>query len=438
MKPQKDRVLPHSLEMEESLISALLIDSRGFDNLGELRPDDFYKPANGLIFSTMLGLRLENQSVDLVTVAERLKKRDQLEKIGGAKYLASIADAAPIAFNAEAYAKNIKDLAMVRGAILSCMTIIDEGYKTNDPEEFISRAQESILSLQTAGNKDKFYKLDDLVIEAVSRIKKAQVTETAGLRFGFPVLDTALNISGSKLIIIAGRPSMGKTALMLSIAKFLAYQDVKTAVLSLEMDKESLIDRLLSEESNINSLCFYSRESIGSKSMTDLEDAAGRLSYLPMFVDDSGCKIQDVQRKARKAKKMGAKVIFIDQLSKISFPGNMTDFQGYTRNCNKIADLKKELRIPIVLLCQLNRNLEERANKTPKLSDLKQTGAIEEDADIIFFIHRPGHYEKMENPNSNPDQEETEIILAKNRNGALGVEKKVSFNTKRAMFRMGV
>jgi replicative DNA helicase len=434
---KNQKVLPNSLEFEESLISALLIDSRGFENLGELRPDEFYKPAHSLIFAAMLGLRMENQPVDLMTVVERLKKRNELEKVGGARYLAGISDSAPIAFHAAAYAKNIKDLSMVRAAILSCMSIIDEGYRTTDPEVFISKAQETIMALQTTGSEDHFCKLDDLVIDAVTRIKKAQVLPSTGLKFGFPILDSAMNISGSKLIIIAARPSMGKTALMLSVAKFLALQGIKNTILSLEMDREALIDRLLSEESNINSLCFYAKESIGSESMADLEDAAGRLSYLPIFIDDSGCKIEDVIRKCRKAKKQGARVIFIDQLSKISFPSNLTDYQGYTRNCNRIAELKKELRIPIVLLCQLNRSLEDRANKTPRLSDLKQTGAIEEDADIVFLLHRPGYFDKIENPAGDADQSKTEIILAKNRNGALGVETKVKFNARRGMFTMG-
>jgi replicative DNA helicase len=246
-----------------------------------------------------------------------------------------------------------------------------------------------------------------------------------------------MHILGSKLIIIAARPGMGKTALMLSVAKFLGYQEVKSTIISIEMDKEALTDRFLSEEANINSLCFYARNSISDKNIERLEDAASNLSYLPINIDDSGCKIQDIERKCRKAKKMGSEIIFIDQLSKISFPANLTDFQGYTKNCNRIAGLKKELRIPIVLLCQLNRNVEDRNNKRPKLSDLKQTGAIEEDADMIFFIYRPGYYEQLENPASKPDQSRSEIILAKNRNGALGVEEQVVFNAKRGMFQLG-
>jgi replicative DNA helicase len=433
-----NRILPHSIDVETSLLSALLIDNKGFENIGALSADDFYKTSHRLIFSAMQDLIKEKLPVDLVTVVERLQKKKDLEKIGGATYLAQISDSAPVAINAYGYAKSIKDFSMIRGAIQSCMEIIDDGYSTTDPEAFISNAQERILSLQTTSTKDKFFTMDQLVSDAVERIKHAQASEyEQGLNFGFPVLCKAMHILGSKLIIIAARPGMGKTALMLSVAKFLGYQEVKSTIISIEMDKEALTDRFLSEEANINSLCFYARNSISDKNIERLEDAASNLSYLPINIDDSGCKIQDIERKCRKAKKMGSEIIFIDQLSKISFPANLTDFQGYTKNCNRIAGLKKELRIPIVLLCQLNRNVEDRNNKRPKLSDLKQTGAIEEDADMIFFIYRPGYYEQLENPASKPDQSRSEIILAKNRNGALGVEEQVVFNAKRGMFQLG-
>lgn len=435
----KDRVLPHNLDMEESLFSALLIDNKNFGSVEYLLPEDFYKPAHAMIFRAMLGLRKDNQPVDLVTLTEQMRKKGDLEKAGGAGYLAKISDSAPVALNAYGYAKGIKDLAMVRGAMQSCMNIINEGYKTTDPDDFVSKAQESILSLQTTSIKDKFFAIDDLLIDAMDRIKMAQKSKNSqGLNFGFPVLGNAMHIYGSKLIIIAARPGMGKTALMLSIAKFLGCQGIKSTIISIEMDKEALIDRFLSEAADVNSLCFYSWGNLSEESMQDLEMAAGNLSHLPIYIDDSECKIQDIERKCRKAKKMGSQIIFIDQLSKISYPPNLSEFQGYTRNCNKIAVLKKELRIPIVLLCQLSRKLEDRIDKHPTLSDLKQTGAIEEDADMIFFIYRPGYYEKLRNPSVNSDQSKTEIILAKNRNGATGVEQQVFFNAKRGMFQLKV
>jgi len=439
MKKQIDRVLPNNLEMEESLITALLIDNSGFGHTEELTPDDFYKPAHGIIFSVMTALFVEKQPVDLVTVGQRLIATDQAKLIGGIGHLSMMVDCAAIAANVKAYAKGIKGLSTVRKAILSCMSIIDEGYKTVDPEEFVSKAQEYILSLKTTSTKDDFVSMDSLVTDAIGRIKAAQADpKMGGLNFGFPVLNNAMHITGSKLIIIAARPSMGKTALMLSISKHLALQGVKSTILSLEMDKEALTDRYLSDEADVNSLCFYAKNGLSAASFAEIESACSRLSYLQIDIDDSGCKIEDVVRKCRVAKKRGSQIIFIDQLSKIQYPPKLTEYQGFTQNCNRIADLKKELRIPIVLLCQIGRKVEERVNKRPTLSDLKATGAIEEDADMVFFLYRGGDYDKIENPYASPDQGSTEINLAKNRNGATGVETKVTFNAKRGMFVMGV
>jgi len=215
----------------------------------------------------------------------------------------------------------------------------------------------------------------------------------------------------------------------------MALNGVKVGFLSIEMDRDQLAERLLGHEANVNTLCFYARESLTPGSMTDLMDAAGALARLPLYVDDADCKIQDVERKCRKMKKMGCEVIFIDQLSKIrGEDSRKSKFETYTDNCSAIALLKKELRLPIFLLCQLNRNVEQRSDKRPMLSDLKQTGMLEEDADMVFLLYRPGYYEADNDPGA--DQSRTDIILAKNRQGACGVEQNVLFNAKRAMFEM--
>ena len=430
----KERIPPHNLDMEQSLLSAILITGNEFEDV-DLSPGDFYAKKHELVFKAMLELRSEKQPVDLVTVAERLERKGELDTIGGAAYLAHVSETAPVALNMPAYAKGIRDLAVVRSAILSCMKIIDAGYNTTDPEDFISSAQQEIMSLETTGTNDHSVSLDQLCIRAMDRIQASQTGQTApGLDFGFPVLGKAIHIAGSKLIIIAARPSMGKTGLMLSISKHLACQNIRNTIISIEMDSDELMDRLLSEEADINSLRFYSPGKIGEKGLTDLDRAAGYLSHLPIHIDDGSCRIEDIERKCRKAKKDGSQIIFIDQLSKIAYPRRMSQYDGYTHNCNRIAALKKELRIPVVLLAQLNRDLEKRIDKRPMLSDLKQTGALEEDADIVLFIYRDGYYQKLANPRSEPDQSATEIICAKNRSGATGVENRVLFNAKRGMF----
>jgi replicative DNA helicase len=310
---------------------------------------------------------------------------------------------------------------------------VNLAHTVTDVDEYISHAQAEILKVQTTDSLDKIYDMPTLMADAVSRIENAQKKQVdIGLALGMPTLDPLMQVFGSKLIIIAGRPGMGKTALALSIAKKLAGRGTPSGFLSIEMDKESLCDRLLGHAANVNPLLFYAKESLKSRTITQIGECAEQLSELPIYIDDADCKIQDVERKCRKFKKMGCEIIFIDQLSKIRGKAGQSKFEQYSDNCSTIALIKKELRIPIVLLCQLNRSVEQRQDKRPELSDLKQTGMIEEDADICLLIYRPGHYDK------NIDQAVTDIILAKNRQGARAVEQQVLFNAKRMMFEMHI
>jgi replicative DNA helicase len=424
-----DKLPPQNIEAEESVLSALFINNQGFEDIEFLKPDDFYKSANKTIFNTMLTLHKKKEPVDLVTVAQHLISKDQLENIGGGAYLSHISDSAPVATNIKHYGNIIHNIAVTRELITRATRIIENGYSVKNIDDYISQSQQSILEIQTTSSRDKIYNMETLMLDALDRIEKAQTQEkTMGMQFGMPTLDIFSNIFGSKLFLIAARPGMGKTALALSIARHLAKQQIKVGFLSIEMDKESLSDRLLSIESDVNALCFYAKESLSKQSKQTIDDAANYLSTLPIYIDDADCKIQDVERKCRKLKKLGCEIIFIDQLSKIKGDSKKSKFEIYTDNCAAIALLKKELRMPIGLLCQLNRNVEARSDKIPEMSDLKQTGMLEEDADLIFFIFRPGYYDKKK------DEAQTQIILAKNRQGAKGVEEKVLFNKKRGMF----
>jgi replicative DNA helicase len=429
----KDRILPHDIETEQALLSGLIINNTGFKSLGKLKADDFYKQSHKVLFKAMSELLKAGESIDLITLRPFLKKTNQLKQVGGDKYLLFIADSAPIAFDVKSYAKIVKDFSTTRQAILLCMQIIDSGYCSTDTKGFILDAQEKIMGIETSSGKDTFYDMSALMDETITRIESVQkLKQSINLDFGMPSLSNAMFISGSKLIIISARPGMGKTALMLSLSKHLANQEVKNGILSIEMDREEISDRFLSVEADVNSLKFYAKGQFDDIGISNLERFAGDLSYLPILVDDSKCDIEDVKRKCRKMKNEGCKIIFIDQLSKISYSSKLSEFQGYSRNCAEIAILKKELRIPIVLLCQIGRKVEERANKRPMLSDLKQTGQIEEDADMVFFIYRDGYYDKKVDPSR------TEISLQKNRNGALGVEHQVIFSPKRALFKLTV
>jgi replicative DNA helicase len=426
-----NKVPPQNIEAEESLLSALFIKGNCFDLAEGLKPKHFYKSAHGKIFNSMLSLHKKHEPIDLVTVAQELIEKEELESVGGAAYLSTISEASPMALNIVSYAKIIKDLSKARELIAIASGIVEKGFSVSDIEEYISESQKRVLEIQTTSSKDKIYNMESLMHEAVDRIEKAQASDTEqGFKFGMPMLDTFTNITGSKLFLIAGRPAMGKTALALSIALYLANRGIKVGFLSIEMDKDDLSDRLLSIESNINSLCFYSKDTLGDESIRKLYTSAENLSVLPIYVDDSDCNIQDVERKCRKFKKIGCEIIFIDQLSKIRGERGKSKFEQYTENCSAIALLKKELRIPIGLLCQIGRGVESTNDKVPTMSDLKQTGMLEEDADLIYLIFRPGYYD------DNIDASRSDIILAKNRQGATGTEQQVTFNKKRGMFNL--
>jgi len=431
IEPLLDRTPPHDMDAEQAILSALFINNAGFEYVDDLNPDDFYKGAHKKIFRVMLSLTKKKEPVDLVTVAHELKALDELESIGGAAYLAAISDSAPVALNVRKYANVVKNHAVTRQMITTASEIIERGLTVKDVEQYINESQSKILQIQTTSSKDQIFDMETLMHDALDRIESASRDQSGtGYTLGMPLLDNFIQVIGSKLILIAARPGMGKTALALSIARYLANRGIKVGFLSIEMDKESLADRLLSIESDVNSLCFYAKESLSKESMGAIKMSAENLSVLPIYVDDADCKIQDVERKCRKFKKMGCQVIFIDQLSKIRGQINQSKFETYTDNCSNIALLKKELRLPIFLLCQLNRNVEQRQDKKPELSDLKQTGMLEEDADMVFLIYRPGYYDETKDPSR------TDIILAKNRQGALGVEQRVLFKQKRGMFEL--
>jgi len=391
--------------------------------------DDLYNGKNQIIFSAVDSLRRRNEPVDLVTVAKELQKNNALESAGGAGYLASISDEAPIATNVAHYSKIVKDHAVTRNMQRLAAGIVNDGFNVSDIDDYVSKAQADFLNVQTTTSKDKFFSMESLMTDTIDRVETAQIKGVDyGFIMGFPKLDNFMIISGPRLILVSARPGMGKTAFALSMARSQAKRGVKVGFLSIEMGKEELSDRLLAVEADINAMNFYKKGRLGPESFNSLTSAAERLVGLPIFVDDSGCAIQDVERKCRKMKKMGCELIFIDQLSKIRGKAGQSKYDTYTDHCNAIALLKKELRLPIFLLCQVNREVENRNDKRPNLGDLKQTGALEEDADMVMFIYRPGYYDQS------VDASITEINLAKNRHGATGVEHQIKFNKQRAMF----
>ncbi len=425
--PLLNRTPPHDIDAEESLLSAIFINNDNLLDITEiLTPEDFYKGAHKKIFRVILELASREEAADLVTVANALNEKDELESIGGAAYLASISDAAPVAVNALLYAKIIRGKASLRELINSSSKIIERCLEDKgDFKEIIDFAESSIFNISERKSSGSFKSLGELINLNIDQLEEQQGKDggLSGLSTGYPRLNSITSgLQGSDLIIIAARPSMGKTAFALNLARNVALEERKpVAVFSLEMSNEQLSMRLLTSEARIDS----NRLRTGFISQEDWQnatDAAGVLNEMPIFIDDSpNITVMDVRAKARKLYQkhgeLGLVIIDYLQLMKAPFRSDRRDLE-IAEISRSLKALAKELNIPVIALSQLNRMLEQRADKRPMMSDLRESGALEQDADIIAFIYRDEVYNKEPD---NPKKGTAEIIVAKNRNGATGV-----------------
>ena len=423
--PSLYHVPPQSLEAEDSLLSAILIDNNTLlDVLEILAPDDFYRSAHQKIFSAIIELFTRNEPVDLVTLANTLKEMGHLEDIGGATYLAKLIDAVPLAVNAPHYARIIHNKASLRHLIKKANEIVKQCFEDRgNVDEVIDFAESSIFEISKNKIKPAFVHISKIIEKNIDALEEREGNKTlvTGAPTGFTRLDTLTSgFQKSDLIIIAGRPSMGKTALALNIARNAAVDaNIPVAVFSLEMSKEQLSMRMLCAEARVDSFRlrggFLSREDWNS-----LTDAAGVLSEAPVFIDDSAdISAMSIRAKARRLKMdkdIGLIIIDYLQLMKSHVAAERRDLE-ISEISRSLKALAKELDLPVVALSQLNRKLEERSDKRPMLSDLRESGALEQDADVVAFVYRDELYNKDEN---NPNKGTAEILLAKQRNGPIG------------------
>lgn len=424
-----DKPQAQNIDAEESLLSALMIDNETIYSIDALDSRDFYKPANGYIFEAIQTLIARQTPADLVTVATHLDDDNLLQAVGGSSYLARIADAAPMALNTKHYAQIIKDCAVKRDITLMLMKALDMAQSSASVNDILHHVQSEPLKIQTSKAEDSIKNIYDLAVSSADRIEKRMVEDNdQGYEMGFPRIDRLITIQGSKLILIAGRPAMGKTALMLTIVRNMALDGVTCGVLSIEMDNDQIMDRFIGMESGINTMRFHVKDGLSTQGLQTVNDSIAAISEWPVMIDDSECTIQDVERKCRKMKQLGCQVLFIDQLSKIRGRSGASKFDTYSDHCSAIALLKKELRIPIFLLCQINRSAEDTRAKEPALRNLKQTGMLEEDADLVLMIHRPGYYDQEIDPSV------TVLNLGKHRQGATYRDDKIFFDPKRTRF----
>ncbi len=416
---------PQHIEAEESIISAILRDNNTLlDVIEILAPEDFYRTAHQKIFIAIIDLFDKTEPIDLVTVTNRLKEKGQLEEIGGASYLSRLLDTAPPAVNAPHHAKIVHDKASLRRLIEKSNAIVKRCLKEQgDADDIIDFAETAIFEITENKSQQAFYPISKIILGNIETLEENQGNRSlvTGVPTGFSHLDNLTSgFQNSDLIILAARPSMGKTALALNIARNAAVEaNIPVAIFSLEMSKEQLSLRMLCSEARIDS----SRLRSGFFSMEDwhrLTDAAGLLSESPIYIDDSASlTAMDIRAKARRLKmdkNIGLIIIDYLQLMQGRVGAERRDLE-ISEISRAMKALAKELNLPVLALSQLNRMLEQRTDKRPRLSDLRESGALEQDADVVAFIYRDEVYNKEED---NPSRGVAEILLSKQRNGPTG------------------
>ncbi len=416
---------PQNIEAEQSVLGGILIENGAINKVLELlREDDFYRGAHQKIFSAIINLSERDEPADLITLPNELRKMNELDAAGGASYIASLLDSVPTAANIEYYAKIVKEKAILRKLIQASTDIITQSYQDRDDVEvLLDEAERGIFQISENKVNPSFYPLRDIVKESFKIIqrlyeKKEQVT---GVPSGFKELDKkTAGFQPSDLIIVAGRPSMGKTALCLNIAQYAAIETkTAVAVFSLEMAKEQLVIRMLCSEAQVEGdrlRTGFLKESDWPK----LTLAAGALSDAPIYIDDTpALSVLELRAKARRLKsEHSLGLVIVDYLQLMKGRSQVENRQQEISEISRsLKALAKELNIPVIAVSQLSRSVEARTDKRPQMSDLRESGAIEQDADLILFIYRDEVYNRSED---NPNKGKAEVIIGKQRNGPIG------------------
>lgn len=416
------RLPPQNLEAEVSVLGGILLENEALNKVLEIiQVGDFYREAHRKIFSGMVQLFERNEPVDLITLSEILKNNADLEAVGGLEYLNSLVNSVPTAANISYYANIIKEKALLRKLIQRATEIINEGYgNAGDVNEFLDRAERLIFEISEDRVRPSFFSIKDILKSSFKTIEKLYEKRQliTGVPTGFTKLDELTSgLQPSDLIIVAGRPSMGKTTFALNIVQHAAIDaGITTAIFSLEMAKEQLSLRLLCSKAKVDA----HRLRGGFLSESDwpkLTRAAGQLSEAPIFIDDTpSISALEMRAKARRLKaEHNLGLIVVDYLQLMRGRSDSdTREQEISDISRSLKALAKELNIPVMALSQLNRRVEDRGDKRPQLADLRESGAIEQDADVIIFLYRDEVYNRGED---NPNKGKAEIIIGKQRNG---------------------
>ncbi len=425
MSETTGRVIPQNLEAEKSVLGAILIDENVISDLVTIvKPRDFYEPKHQAIFDAMLKLFEKSSPIDLLTLTDQLKKTKDLAKIGGSAYLAELTNYVPTASHAEAYAKMVAQTATRRRLIKASTSITDLAYEEGTTvDELLGKAEKEIFSVSDSNSVGDLVSLEDILTDSFDRIEALHKNQGAlrGVSTGYRDLDNmTAGFQRSDLLILAARPAMGKTTFVTNLAYNVA-TIAKQPVLffSLEMSKEQLVDRMLADASGVDSWKIRTGN-LNDEDFSKLSEAMGEMAEAPIMIDDTpGLSILEMRTKARRAahnRELGLIIVDYLQLMQASVrskDGNrVQEVSEISRGLKLIA---RELNVPVVALSQLSRTVENRNPKIPQLADLRESGSIEQDADIVMFIYREAYYEP-----ETERQNITDLIIAKHRNGPVG------------------
>jgi len=435
--PQLERPLPHNLEAERSVLGAILLDNHMLNiAIEKLHSEDFFLDPHRRIFERMRALGESQQAIDLVTLTEDLHRRGELEAAGGAAYLAQLVDGVPRISNVEHYARIVKEKSVLRNLAHRALAIQQAALEADeDADAILDKAESSIFALAEDRARAGLIGVKELVSENFERLSKifSEGRRITGLSTGYPELDNELaGLQPSELIILAARPSMGKTALALNIAENVALRKNRpVAIFSLEMSKESLLIRLLASRARVDAHKFRTGH-ISRDDWSRITTALNELGDAPLWIDDSASStVMEIGAKARRLEKdKGLSLVIVDYLQLIAARGRFANRNEEVSSISRsLKGLAKELKVPVLVLSQLSR-APERDERDPQLADLRESGAIEQDADVVLFISRPDFYDR-EAPEQ--DRNKAKLIIGKQRNGPTGVLKFV-FNSHYTRF----
>jgi len=428
----QNQVPPQDIEAEQAVLGAVFLDADAIiDAMEVIAPEDFYRRSHQIIFQAMIQLNDRSESIDLITLKAEIEKSNSLEDVGGLTYLTELSQASPSATSIAYYAKIVDDKATLRNLIQTASRIVTKGFEQDeDVQSIIDQAEKSILEVSEKRNSNGFQSIAEVLNRTIETIDQLAQNneEITGLPTGYAALDKmTAGLQKEELIILAARPAVGKTAFALNIAQNVGTKtDRSVAIFSLEMGAESLVNRMLCAEGSIEASHLRTGQ-LSEEEWRNLIVAMGSLSNANIYIDDTpGIKISEIRARCRKLaqEKGNLGLILIDYLQLIEGTGHENRQQEVSEISRQLKKLAKELKVPVIALSQLSRGVEQRQDKRPVLSDIRESGSIEQDADIVAFLYRDDYYRSEGDDDDEPEEQQNnnviEVIIEKNRSGARG------------------